>query len=84
MITAIDTLGNVYFALAQSNSNSQMMDLFLRGLAKKLDKERLDWKDNTILILDNASYHKTSATLAVLEALGFTVTPVMYAPAGVS
>jgi hypothetical protein len=40
MILGLDTLGNVYVALAQANSNSQMMELFFRDLATRLDQER--------------------------------------------
>lgn len=40
MILGLDTLGNVYVALAQANSNSQMMELFFRDLATRLDQQR--------------------------------------------
>ena len=47
----------------------------MKHLAETLDKERPDWRDNTIILLDNASYHKSAATLEVLKALDM---PVMY------
>ena len=59
MITGIDTLGNIYLSIIQSNSNSQIMELFFRQLVLKLNKDRIDWRDNTIIILDNASYHNS-------------------------
>ena len=37
VILGLDSRGNVYLSLAQANSNSQMMELFFRGLAAKLD-----------------------------------------------
>ena len=40
MLIAIDTLGNLYLSLTQSNSNSKIMSIFLKELVKKLDKER--------------------------------------------
>ena len=55
MLTAVDTLGNAYIALAQSNSNEQLMSLFWKSLARKLDKERPGWRENTIWTLDGAA-----------------------------
>ena len=40
MILGLDTLGNMYVSLAQANSNSQMMELYFRSLAYKLDLQR--------------------------------------------
>ena len=37
MILGLDTRGNVYLSLAQANSNSQMMELYFRALAARLD-----------------------------------------------
>ena len=37
MLTAVDSLGNLYLALAQSNSNESIMSLFWKSLALKLD-----------------------------------------------
>ena len=38
MILGLDTLGKIYVALAQANSNSEMMELFFRSLAFQLDQ----------------------------------------------
>ena len=69
MIVAIDTLGNIYVSLTQSNSNSQIMECFFRQLVLKLNKDRIDWRDNSIVLMDNASYHKTSNSLQLYESL---------------
>ena len=47
----------------------------MKHLAGTLDKGRPNWRDNTIILLDNASYHKSTATQEVLEALDM---PIMY------
>ena len=75
MITGIDTLGNVYLSLTQSNSNSQIMECFFRQLVLKLNKDRVDWRDNTILMMDNATYHKSSSALKLYESLRI---PIMF------
>ena len=75
MILGMDTLGNVYVTLTQSNSNQQVMELFFKDLVQKLDKERSNWRKNTIVVLDNASYHKSNIALKMYEALRI---PVMF------
>jgi len=69
MIVGIDTLGNVYASLTQSNSNSQIMECFFRQLVLKLNKDRIDWRENTIVMMDNAPYHKSSSSLQLYESL---------------
>ena len=61
--------------LTQANSNSAIMELFLREYAKKLDKQRPDWRANSILLVDGASYHKSAATMKVMQELRM---PVMF------
>ena len=67
MLTAVDTLGNVYVACAQSNSNQSMMSLFWRSLASKLDKERPTWRKDTLWTMDGAAYHAGEESLNVLK-----------------
>ena len=57
MILGLDTKGNVYLALAQANSNSDMMELYFRGLASRLDQERPQWRRDTVIFVDGAKYH---------------------------
>ena len=56
MIVGVDTLGNVYLSLIQSNTNNQVMSVYLQKLVKKLDKERKLWRRNTIILHDGARY----------------------------
>ena len=42
---------------------------------KKLDEQRQDWRRDTILLLDNASYHNSVRTIAVMQQLEM---PVMF------
>ena len=69
MLTAVDSLGNLYLALAQSNSNESMMSLFWKSLVLKLDKERPGWRANTLWTLDGASYHGSEGALNILKQL---------------
>ena len=52
IILALSTRGEIYISISQSNNNSVMMDLFIRQLSKKLDKERQNWRENTFWLWD--------------------------------
>ena len=73
MFTAVDTLGNTYVSLSQSNTNEQMFSLYIQQLVLKLDKERPGWRKNTILTMDGASYHTSAGTYALLKKLRIPV-----------
>lgn len=75
MIAALDTSGAVYLSLLQANSNSGVMEIFLRQLVVQLDKKRKGWRRDTVIILDNARYHWSKATTKILRALYI---PVLY------
>ena len=51
------------------------MELFFRQLVKKLDRERAGWRQDTVILLDNAPYHKSKATMTLFAALDL---PVMF------
>ena len=51
------------------------MGLFFRHLVKCLDSSRPKWKSNTVVLIDNAPYHKSKGILNLLEELQV---PVMY------
>ena len=57
MIVGLDTQGNTYVTLTQSNSNSKVMEIYFMALVKKLDKLRPNWRQKTVILLDGASYH---------------------------
>ena len=57
MIAALDTEGNVWFTLSHSNTDSNMIALFLNHLIAHLDLEIPGWQEDTIFLFDNASYH---------------------------
>ena len=75
LIVGIDTLGNIYYSISQSNSNSKMMDIFFKELTLKLDVDRPNWRKTTILLIDNAPYHTSKDTIETLETLRF---PTMF------
>ena len=66
-------MGQVYLSLVQGNSNSKILEIFFHNLCRKLEKENPKYKENVVLLLDNASYHTCPATLSVLKKLKIPV-----------
>ena len=69
MFIGLDTLGQTYLSLIQSNSNQKVMEIFLRQLVLKLDKEDPKWRENTVVLHDNAPYAACEGTLELMEGL---------------
>ena len=57
MILGIDNFGNIYYSLAQANSNSSMMEIYFRELVVILDRDKPSWQNSYVILLDGASYH---------------------------
>ena len=73
MITAMDTEGKVWFTLSHANTDSNMMALFIHSMTKQLDQETPGWQEETVFLWDNASYHTSKETRAVIRALGIKI-----------
>ena len=43
------------------------MDIFLRKLVRRLDSEDPEWRDNTVILVDNAPYHTSESTINLME-----------------
>ncbi len=57
LIAALDTDGQVYFALTQANTYQNVMLAYLQHLIAELDEERPGWRGDTFILLDGARYH---------------------------
>ena len=75
MIVGLDSRGQVYVSLLQSNSNVKVMEIFFHSLVRVLDKERKGWREDTIILVDNARYHAADGTQKVFKALRI---PIMF------
>ena len=74
LIAGIDSLGNVYACFTQVNTDSKIMCIYFRELIKVLDKERKGWRNNTIIVLDNARYHCSREVLDFMKAQRMPIT----------
>ena len=73
LIAAMDTLGQVYFAVSQSTVDSEVFKAFMLRLAAILDCEDPDWRNNSIFVVDNASYHRSDDSLEAFRVLNIPV-----------
>jgi len=75
LILALDNRGESYIALSQSNTNQNVIMLFLRDLVRQLNEQDRKWRSNTIIFWDGAPYHRSKQTLDVLKELEV---PIMF------
>ena len=70
MICALDTEGKLYVALTQVNTNQEVMVSYLSRLVNILSQEDPQFRKNTVLLMDGASFHKSPGTRLALKRLG--------------
>ena len=68
-IVALDSHGEVYWALNQANTDENVTRLFLRGLVTHLNRESRHWRKNTVIFVDGAGYHCSKRTLSLVKEL---------------
>ena len=51
--------------MLQSNTDSVNFSMFMRHLAKVLDKKDPNWRESTIITMDGAAYHMSSDSLQI-------------------
>ena len=73
MIAAIDTDGQIWFTLSQANTDSNMMTLFIKSLVDILSEQDQGFKENTVFMFDNASYHTSQETRSAFSVMGLRV-----------
>ena len=57
MIAGMDTHGDTYACYTTVNTNTSVMKLYLSFLVEQLEKDRPNFRDDTVLLLDGAKYH---------------------------
>jgi hypothetical protein len=72
-IGCLDTLGNVYMSLLQSNTNNTTMKMFLTSLVKRLELEDRDYSTNVVGFMDGAGYHMSDDVILHLKKLRLNV-----------
>ena len=73
LIAALDTEGQVFYSLSHANTDSDVMMTFFLHMTSKLDQESPGWQDNTMWLLDNASWHRSLAMKDAIKRQGLKV-----------
>jgi hypothetical protein len=75
LIAAVSSDGQLMFTVNSGKNNSITFILFLIKLSNYLDETSPNWRQNTILIVDNAPYHRSKLAK---ERFGSLKIPLMY------
>ena len=75
IIAAMCSSGEVWYTVNCGKTNSDTFSLFLVKLCEHLDSTDVYWRKKTVLMLDNANYHRGVAIQKVMDQLR---TPVLY------
>lgn len=73
LIACVGSDGSAYYCLTQVNTDANVFCLYLTELVKKLTQDDKNWRDNSVLLLDNAAYHLDEKVLKHLAFLNVTV-----------
>ena len=79
MIAAVSNRGQCWLGLTYVNTTEEVFQLFISHLADVLTRSgNVNWRDNTVLLLDGAPYHRSKSTRKYL--LDQRITTVLSAP----
>lgn len=59
VIAAASSKGDVYFTLNRGKTNSLTFIYFLTKLINKLSESDANWREKTVFMIDNATYHRS-------------------------
>jgi transposase len=62
IIAAITSDGRVFFTVNRGRTRFTTFCLFLAKLAAHLNEESPNWRGNSIVMIDNAPYHRSKET----------------------
>jgi hypothetical protein len=75
IIAGVSSAGGLYFTINKGKTNSWSFLLYMVKLVKHLDGKDPDWRKKSIVMIDNASYHRGHFIRSKLEGLKV---PIMY------
>jgi len=69
IIAALTSAGEFLFTVNCGNTNGYSFSLFIMKLVRHLDKRDADWRLRTVLIMDNAVFHRGQIIMPLYQAL---------------
>ena len=75
IIAAVSSEGRFMFTVNSGKNNSNTFMLFLIKLSNYLDSVNGKWRSNTVIMIDNAPYHRSKLMMEKYEMLKV---PIMF------
>jgi hypothetical protein len=69
LILGVTNRGEVFFTCNHGRNNSTTLQLFFSQLVSFLDSYDTLWRADTVVMLDNASYHKSKIFLNSMQSI---------------
>jgi transposase len=75
IIAGVSSQGNFYFSINKGKTNSWSFLLFMTKLVQHLNAKNQMWRSSTVIMMDNAPYHRSAFVRQKLEDLKV---PIMF------
>jgi hypothetical protein len=75
IIAGVGSDGSLFYTVNKGKTNSWSFLLFIAKLVEHLNSKDRDWRSHTVVMLDNAPYHRSNF---VKEKFSELKLPVMY------
>ena len=63
IIAGVSNLGDFMYTVNSGKTETDTFFLFLMKVMRQLSVENINWRDETIIMLDNAAYHRSQINL---------------------
>ena len=73
IICALASSGEVFYTVNLGKTNSDSFAWFMIKMVEHLDDQDHDWRKNTVIMVDNAQYHRSDATKRLIANLNIPV-----------
>ena len=73
LIACIGSDGSSLLSMTQVNTDCDVFNVYMTWLVRRLDAQDKNWRDNSVILLDNAPYHVSNASLSHLAFLDVPV-----------
>ena len=69
IIAGISNNNDLFYTFNKGKTNSNTFLLFITKVCNYLSSVNLKWRDNTLFMIDNAGYHRSTYTIENLKQL---------------
>lgn len=73
LIMGVSSSGEMYFTSNRGSNNGETITLFMLKLITYLDSINPSWRDSTVIMMDNAPYHKGYSFRAAMRSLSVPI-----------